>query len=70
MSLRAPEQWQPAADDAEQMLSIVGNNKLAPTASEVRRRLAGVVEHAAAAFAARFRDLVEVPDDFPPRTAC
>ena len=36
-----------AAVDAEQMLSIVGNDELAPTASEVRRRLATVVERAA-----------------------
>ena len=36
-----------AAVDAEQMLSIVGNDELAPTASEVRRRLAAVVERAA-----------------------
>lgn len=36
-----------AAVDAEQMLSIVGNDELAPTATEVRRRLAAVVERAA-----------------------
>jgi uncharacterized protein (DUF302 family) len=36
-----------AAVDAEQMLSIVGNDGLAPTATEVRRRLAAVVERAA-----------------------
>lgn len=36
-----------AAVDAEQMLSIVGNNELATTASEVRRRLSAVVERAA-----------------------
>jgi uncharacterized protein (DUF302 family) len=36
-----------AAVDAEQMLSIVGNDELAPTATEVRRRLAAVVECAA-----------------------
>lgn len=36
-----------AAIDAEQMLSIVSNDKLAATATEVRRRLAGVVERAA-----------------------
>ncbi len=36
-----------AAVDAEQMLSIVGNDDLAPTATEVRRRLAAVVERAA-----------------------
>jgi uncharacterized protein (DUF302 family) len=35
-----------AAVDAEQMLSIVGNDELAPTATEVRRRLAAVVERA------------------------
>jgi uncharacterized protein (DUF302 family) len=32
-----------AAVDAEQMLSIVGNDELAPIAAEVRRRLAAVV---------------------------
>jgi uncharacterized protein (DUF302 family) len=36
-----------SAVDAERMLSIVGNDELAETASEVRRRLARVVEHAA-----------------------
>ncbi len=36
-----------SAVDAEQMLSIVGNDQLAETAGEVRRRLAAVVEHAA-----------------------
>jgi uncharacterized protein (DUF302 family) len=36
-----------AAVDAEQMLSIVGNDALASTAGEVRRRLEAVVEHAA-----------------------
>jgi len=36
-----------AAVDAEQMLSIVGNDGLAPTALEVQRRLAAVVERAA-----------------------
>ena len=36
-----------AAVDAEQMLSIVGNDDLAPTASEVRRRLSAVVDRAA-----------------------
>ena len=36
-----------AVVDAEQMLSIVGNDELAPTATEVRRRLAAVVERAA-----------------------
>ncbi len=35
-----------AAIDAEQMLSIVGNEELAPTASEVRRRLSAVVDRA------------------------
>ncbi len=40
-------QTQIAAVDAEQMLSIVGNDELAPTATEVRRRLAAVVERAA-----------------------
>jgi len=32
-----------AAIDAERMLSIVGNDELAPTAAEVRRRLEAVV---------------------------
>ena len=36
-----------AAIDAEQMLSIVDNDELATTASEVRRRLATVVERVA-----------------------
>ena len=36
-----------AAVDAERMLSIVGNDELAHTASEVRRRLSAVVERAA-----------------------
>jgi uncharacterized protein (DUF302 family) len=35
-----------AAVDAEQMLSIVGNDALSATAADVRRRLASVVEHA------------------------
>jgi uncharacterized protein (DUF302 family) len=38
-----------AAVNAEQMLSIVGNDALSETASEVRRRLACVVERAASA---------------------
>ncbi len=38
-----------AAVDAEQMLSIVGNDELAETAAEVRRRLSAVVERAATA---------------------
>jgi uncharacterized protein (DUF302 family) len=37
-----------AAIDAERMLSIVGNDQLTETASEVRRRLSRVVERAAA----------------------
>ncbi len=37
-----------AAIDAERMLSIVGRDELAPIAAEVRRRLAVVVERAAA----------------------
>jgi uncharacterized protein (DUF302 family) len=37
-----------SAIDAERMLSIVGNDKLAPIAAEVRRRLAAVVKRAAA----------------------
>jgi uncharacterized protein (DUF302 family) len=36
-----------AAVDAEQMLSIVGNDDLAPTANEVKRRLSAVVDRAA-----------------------
>lgn len=36
-----------AAIDAEQLLALVGNDELADTASEVRRRLARVVERAA-----------------------
>ena len=35
-----------AAVDAEQMLSTVGNDELANTASEVRRRLSAVVDRA------------------------
>jgi uncharacterized protein (DUF302 family) len=35
-----------SAVDAEQMLSIVGNNELAPIAADVKRRLAAVVERA------------------------
>lgn len=38
-----------AAVDAERMLSIVGNDALAPTADEVRRRLSDVVVRAAQA---------------------
>jgi uncharacterized protein (DUF302 family) len=37
-----------AAVDAERMLSIVGNDALAQTAGEVRRRLSAVVERAVA----------------------
>jgi uncharacterized protein (DUF302 family) len=36
-----------AAVDAEQMLSIVGNDQLKTIASEVQRRLGTIVEHAA-----------------------
>jgi uncharacterized protein (DUF302 family) len=36
-----------SAVDAERMLSIVGNEALAPVATEVRNRLAAVVERAA-----------------------
>jgi uncharacterized protein (DUF302 family) len=36
-----------SAIDAERMLSIVGNDALAPVAAEVRNRLAAVVERAA-----------------------
>jgi uncharacterized protein (DUF302 family) len=36
-----------AAVDAEQMLSIVGNDELSGTAGEVKRRLSGVVDRAA-----------------------
>jgi uncharacterized protein (DUF302 family) len=42
------EQTHIAAIDAEQLLSLVGNAELAPTAAEVRRRLAAVVDRAAA----------------------
>ena len=35
-----------AAIDAERMLSIVGNDELAPIAADVKRRLAAVVERA------------------------
>ncbi|HUJ55826.1 MAG TPA: DUF302 domain-containing protein [Gaiellaceae bacterium] len=35
-----------AAIDAERMLSIVGNDELAPVAAEVREKLAAVVERA------------------------
>ena len=35
-----------SAVDAERMLSIVGNEEIAPVAAEVRRRLAAVVERA------------------------
>jgi uncharacterized protein (DUF302 family) len=38
-----------AAIDAERMLSIVGNEEIAPVAAEVRARLERVVERAAAA---------------------
>ena len=38
-----------SAVDAERMLSIVGNDALAPIAADIRRRLAAVVERAAAA---------------------
>ncbi len=36
-----------SAVDAERMLSIVGNEEIAPVAAEVRRRLAAIVERAA-----------------------
>jgi uncharacterized protein (DUF302 family) len=42
-----------AAVDAECMLSIVGNDQLAGTASEVRQRLSAVVERAVQSAAAR-----------------
>lgn len=38
-----------AAIDAERMLSIVGNDQLAPIAAQVRDRLARVLDHAASA---------------------
>jgi uncharacterized protein (DUF302 family) len=38
-----------SAIDAERMLSIVGNDELAPIAAEVRDKLAAVVERAASA---------------------
>jgi hypothetical protein len=40
------DQLRISAIDAERMLSIVGNGGLAPTADEVRRRLAAVIERA------------------------
>ena len=40
-------QTQISAVDAERMLSIVGNDQLADTAGEVRRRLSAVVDRAA-----------------------
>ncbi len=43
------EQTHIAAVDAERMLSIVGNDELASTATEVRQRLAAVVNRAAQA---------------------
>ena len=42
-----------AAVDAEQMLAIVGNDELADTAGEVRRRLSAVVDRAAQTSAGR-----------------
>ena len=42
-----------AAVDAEQMLSIVGNDDLTTTATEVRRRLSAVVDRAARGSAER-----------------
>jgi uncharacterized protein (DUF302 family) len=42
-----------AAVDAERMLSIVGNDQLGATASEVRRRLSAVVKRAAQGSAGR-----------------
>jgi len=41
-----------SAINAERMISIVGNDELAPTASEVRRRLSVVVDRAARTSAA------------------
>jgi uncharacterized protein (DUF302 family) len=41
-------QTQIAAVDPERMLSIVDNDQLAPVAAELKARLAGVVERAAA----------------------
>ena len=38
-----------SAVDAERMLSIVGNDELAPIAAQVREKLSAVVERAAAA---------------------
>jgi uncharacterized protein (DUF302 family) len=43
---RRDEQTHVAAIDAERMLSIVGNEELAPVAADVRRKLAAVVERA------------------------
>ena len=42
-----------AAIDAERMLSIVGNDELAPTAGEVRRHLSDVVDRATRTSAAQ-----------------
>ncbi len=44
---RRDEQTHVAAIDPERMLAIVGNDDLSPTASEVRRRLANVIERLA-----------------------
>ncbi len=43
---RRANQTHISAIDAERMLSITGNNDLAPVAAEVRAKLAAVVEHA------------------------
>ena len=45
---RRDDQTHISAIDAERMLSIVGNDELAPVAAEVRDRLAAVVERASA----------------------
>ena len=45
---RRDDQTHISAIDAERMLSIVGNDDLAPVAAEVRDRLAAVVERASA----------------------
>ena len=45
---RADGETHISAIDAERMLSIVGNEELAPVAAQVREKLAAVVERAAA----------------------
>jgi hypothetical protein len=47
--MRAGGESRISAIDAESMLSIVGNDLLAPVAEDVRRRLGAVVERACSA---------------------